>query len=50
MAAKQLVELKDQVMELLEKVYIRPSSPPLAIFCPKEGWYSIDVHILSSSK
>jgi hypothetical protein len=28
MAAKQLAELKDQVKELLEKGYIRPSSPP----------------------
>jgi hypothetical protein len=28
MAAKQLVELKDQIKELLEKGYIRPSSPP----------------------
>jgi hypothetical protein len=27
-AAKQLVELKDQIKELLEKGYIRPSSPP----------------------
>jgi hypothetical protein len=28
MAAKQLAELNDQIKELLEKGYIRPSSPP----------------------
>jgi hypothetical protein len=28
MAAKQLAELKDQIKELLEKGYIRPSSTP----------------------
>jgi hypothetical protein len=28
LAAKQLAELKDQIMELLEKSYIHPSSPP----------------------
>jgi hypothetical protein len=28
MAAKQLPELKDHIKELLEKGYIRPSSPP----------------------
>jgi hypothetical protein len=27
MAAKQLAELKDQIKELIEKGYIRPSSP-----------------------
>jgi hypothetical protein len=27
MAAKQLAELKDQIMKLLETGYIRPSSP-----------------------
>jgi hypothetical protein len=27
MAAKQLAELKDQIKELLEKGYLRPSSP-----------------------
>jgi hypothetical protein len=27
MAAKQLAELNDQIKELLEKGYIRPSSP-----------------------
>jgi hypothetical protein len=40
MAAKQLAELKDQVKELLEKGYIRPSSPPPMgcpmIFVPKK--------------
>jgi hypothetical protein len=54
MAAKQLAELKDQVKELLEKGYIRPSSPPPHgvpyDFCPEEGWYSIDVHVLSCSE
>jgi hypothetical protein len=39
MAAKQLVELKDQIKELIEKGYIRPSSPPWGapmIFIPKK--------------
>jgi hypothetical protein len=42
MAAKQLVELKDQIKELLEKCYICPSSPPMGSpynFHPREGWY-----------
>jgi hypothetical protein len=53
MAAKQLVELKDQIKELLEKGYIRPSSPlgePPYDFCPEEGWYSTDVRVLSCSE
>jgi hypothetical protein len=39
MATKQLVELKDQIKKLLEKGYIRPSSPPWrapVIFVPKK--------------
>jgi hypothetical protein len=39
MAAKQLAELKDQIKELLEKGYIRPSSPlwgALVIFVLKK--------------
>jgi hypothetical protein len=39
MAAKQLAELKQQIKELLEKGYIRPSSPPCGapmIFVPKK--------------
>jgi hypothetical protein len=39
MATKQLAELKDQIKELLEKGYIRPSSPPRGapmIFVPKK--------------
>jgi hypothetical protein len=28
MVAKQLAELKDQIKKLLERGYIRPSSPP----------------------
>jgi hypothetical protein len=39
MAAKQLAELKDQIKELIEKGYIRPSSPPWGapmIFIPKK--------------
>jgi hypothetical protein len=39
MVAKQLGELKDQIKELLEKGYIRPSSPPWGapiIFVPKK--------------
>jgi hypothetical protein len=39
MAARQLVELKDQIKEFLEKGYIRPSSPPSGAhvnFVPKK--------------
>jgi hypothetical protein len=39
MAAKQLVELIDQIKELIEKGYIKPSSPPWGapmIFVPKK--------------
>jgi hypothetical protein len=39
MAAKQLVELKSKIKELLEKCYIYPSSPPWGapvIFVPKK--------------
>jgi hypothetical protein len=39
MDAKQLAELKYQIKELLEKGYIRPSSPPWGapiIFAPKK--------------
>jgi hypothetical protein len=39
MAAKQLAELKDQIKELLEKGYNRPSSPPWGapvIFIPRK--------------
>jgi hypothetical protein len=41
MAAKQLAELKEQIMELLEKGYISPSPlPPVGSpydFHPEEG-------------
>jgi hypothetical protein len=53
MTAKQLGELKDQIMELLEKGCIRPTSPLWAAavnFHPKEGWYSTDVRVLSCSE
>jgi hypothetical protein len=50
MVAKQLAELKDQIKELLEKGYIRPTSPlwggPIS-FHPKEEWYSMYVRVLS---
>jgi hypothetical protein len=49
MAAKQLAELKDQIKKLLEKGYIRPSSPLWGApvnFCPEEGWYPTDVCII----
>jgi hypothetical protein len=39
MAAKQLAELIDQIKELIEKGYIKPSSPPWGapmIFVPKK--------------
>jgi hypothetical protein len=49
MAAKQLAELKDQIKELLEKGYLHPIHPLWSPydFCPEEGWYSKDVHVLS---
>jgi hypothetical protein len=52
MATKQLVELKDQIEELLEKGYIRPSSPLVEPydFHPEEGWYSKDVRVLPCSE
>jgi hypothetical protein len=53
MIVKQLVELKDQIKELLEKGYIHSSSPlgePPCDFHPEEGWYSTDVRVLSCSK
>jgi hypothetical protein len=43
----ELVELKKQIDELLEKGYIRPSTSPwaaLMFFCGEEGWYKEDVH------
>jgi hypothetical protein len=39
MVAKELAELKAQIKELLEKGYIRPSSPPWGapiIFVPRK--------------
>jgi hypothetical protein len=53
MATKQLAELKDLIKELLEKGYIHPSSHPWGapvIFCPEEGWYSIDMCVLLCSE
>jgi hypothetical protein len=53
LSTKQLAELKDQIKELLEKGYIRPSSPPWGapmIFCSEEGWYSRDARVLSCSE
>jgi hypothetical protein len=48
MAAKQLAKLKDQIKELLEKGYIRPSSPPWGapvIFIPrKDGTQQLCVY------
>jgi hypothetical protein len=41
MHPKELAELKNQLQELLDKGYIRPSSSPwgcTALFVKKEGW------------
>jgi hypothetical protein len=43
MTTPELAELKEHIMELLEKGLIHPSSSPFGapmIFCPEEGWYS----------
>ena len=52
MAPKELVEMKKQLEELLEKGFIRPSSSPwgcLAIFVKKDGtlWMCVDYHALN---
>jgi hypothetical protein len=42
MTANQLAELKEQLQELLDKGYIRPSASPWGapiIFCSEEGCY-----------
>jgi hypothetical protein len=47
MTANQLAELKEQLQELLDKGYIRPSASPWGapiIFCHEEGWYAENVH------
>jgi hypothetical protein len=53
MAANQLAELKEQLQELLDKGYIRPSAPPWGapvIFFSEEGWDIENVHGLPFSK
>jgi hypothetical protein len=53
MAANQLVELKEQLQELLDKGYIHPSASPWGahvIFVPKKGWYTENVRGLPFSK
>src|SRR5688572_32909270 len=47
----ELVELKKQIDEMLEKGYIRPSTSPLgrsSVVCREERWYQKDVHRLQS--
>ena len=53
MTPKELVEMKKQLEELLEKGFIRPSSSPwgcLAIFVKKDGtlWMCVDYHPLNA--
>jgi hypothetical protein len=46
----ELVKLKEHIKELLEKVFIRPSSSLWGSpcdFCPEEGWYTKVMHRLS---
>ena len=53
MASKELIEMKKQLEELLEKGFICPSSSPWgcpAIFCEEKGWHSPDVCGLSPSQ
>jgi hypothetical protein len=49
MDANQLAKLKDQIQDLLDKGYIRPSTSPLQPrdLCSKARWNPIDVHRLS---
>ncbi|XP_070017394.1 uncharacterized protein [Nicotiana sylvestris] len=47
MAPAELRELKEQLKDLLEKGFIRPSVSPWGapvLFCQKEGWVALDVH------
>jgi hypothetical protein len=53
MAANQLVELKEQLQELLDKRYIRPSASAWGApgyFSIEEGWYAKNVCGLPFSK
>ena len=46
MDVKDLVELKKQIEELLEKGFIRPSSSPWgspSAICEQEGWFEENV-------
>jgi hypothetical protein len=46
MSSTQLLKLKKQIKELLEKGFIHPSSSPwggTSYLCREEGWYSKDV-------
>jgi hypothetical protein len=52
-AANQLVELKEQLQELLDKGYVHPSASPcgaLGYFSTEEGWYVKNVCGLPFSK
>jgi hypothetical protein len=54
MAAKQLAELKDQIKQLLEKGYIRPSSPPwgasIIFVSKKDGTQGMYVYYRASNE
>jgi hypothetical protein len=47
MSTPELVELKLQLKEMLDKGYIRPSVSPWGaptLFCEEEGWYPQTVY------
>ena len=47
MALAELKELKEQIQELLDKGFIRPSVSPWGCtdcVCEEEGWHYEDVH------
>lgn len=52
MAPAELLELKKQLEELLEKGFIRPNTSPgsTSIVRQKEGWYSKNVYRLLNAQ
>ncbi|GJS79894.1 putative reverse transcriptase domain-containing protein [Tanacetum coccineum] len=53
LAPSEMKELSEQLKELSDKGFIRPSSSPLgssSLVCQKEGWIVLNVHRLSGTK